>query len=109
MKRNGNMNGNMITINGKQYKAKKEVFKCTAYCNDPITATGVKPRPMHTLAIDPKLYKYGTKIYIPYFNTIFTCEDCGGNIKGKRCDIYMGTYKECMNFGIKNLEVYILN
>ena len=97
-----------VMIKGKKYTVKKEIFKATAYCNDPITAIGVKPRPMHTLAIDPKFVKYGTKIYIPYFDTIFTCEDCGGKIKGKRCDVYMSTYRQCMDFGIRNLEVWII-
>lgn len=108
IKRQVASNSEIITINGTSYKARRMNMKCTAYCNDPITSTGVKPRPMHTVAIDPSLIKYGTKIYIPYFDTIFTCEDCGGKIKGNRLDIYMHTYNECMQFGIQNLQVYII-
>ena len=77
-------------MNGKEMKV-----RATAYCNDPITSTGKKPRPYHTLAVDPKVIPYGTRVYIPEFNKVFIAEDCGGAIKNNRIDIYMNNEYEC--------------
>ena len=91
-------------MNGKEMKV-----RATAYCNDPITSTGKKPRPYHTLAVDPKVIPYGTRVYIPEFNKVFIAEDCGGAIKGNRIDIYMRNEQECRQWGIKNITIIILN
>ena len=91
-------------MNGKEMKV-----RATAYCNDPITSTGKKPRPYHTLAVDPKVIPYGTRIYIPEFNKVFIAEDCGGAIKGNRIDIYMNNEYECRQWGVRNITIIILN
>ena len=91
-------------MNGKEMKV-----RATAYANDPITATGKKPRPYHTLAVDPKVIPYGTRIYIPEFNKVFIAEDCGGAIKGNRIDIYMNNEYECRQWGVRNITIIILN
>ena len=81
----------------------------TADCNDPITSTGTKPQVGRTIAVDPKVIPYGTKVYIPQFDKVFIAEDCGGAIKGNRIDIYMGSYSECMEWGFKDITIYILD
>ena len=91
-------------MNGKEMKV-----RATAYCNDPITSTGKKPRPYHTLAVDPKIIPYGTRVYIPEFNKVFIAEDCGGAIKGNRIDIYMNNEYECRQWGVRNITIIILN
>ena len=91
-------------MNGKEMKV-----RATAYCNDPITSTGKKPRPYHTLAVDPKIIQYGTRVYIPEFNKVFIAEDCGGAIKGNRIDIYMNNEFECRQWGVRNITIIILN
>ena len=91
-------------MNGKEMKV-----RATAYANDYITSTGKKPRPYHTLAVDPKVIPYGTRVYIPEFNKVFIAEDCGGAIKGNRIDIYMNNEYECRQWGIRNITIIILN
>ena len=91
-------------MNGKEMKV-----RATAYCNDPITSTGKKPRPYHTLAVDPKIIPYGTRVYIPEFNKVFIAEDTGGAIKNNRIDIYMNNEYECRQWGIRNITIIILN
>ena len=54
----------------------------TAYAGDTITATGTKPK-WGTIAVDPRVIPYGTKVYIPQFNMTFVAEDCGGAIKNQ--------------------------
>lgn len=91
-------------MNGREMKV-----RATAYANDPITSTGKKPKPYHTLAVDPKVIPYGTRVYIPEFNKVFIAEDCGGAIKGNRIDIYMNNEKECRQWGVRNITIIILN
>lgn len=72
-----------------------------------ITASGAKVKEGHTIAAPPDI-PFGTKIYIPYFDTIFTVEDRGGAIKGDRLDVYMKDVSEALEFGRRRLDVIIL-
>ena len=81
----------------------------TAYYGDTITSTGVKPIVGRTIAVDPKVIPYGTKVYIPELDKVFIAEDCGSAIKGNRIDIYMDSFDECMKWGYKNITIIILN
>lgn len=81
----------------------------TAYTNDPITSTGTKPTEGRTIAVDPTVIPYGSKVYIPQFDRVFIAEDCGSAIKGNRIDIYMDDYNKCMEFGFRDIDIYILN
>ena len=81
----------------------------TAYTNDPITSTGTKPTEGRTIAVDPTVIPYGSKVYIPQFDRVFIAEDCGSAIKGNRIDIYMDDYNRCMDWGFKTIDIYILN
>ena len=82
--------------------------KAYAYCTGNITATGTKPTFGRTIAVDPTVIPYGTRVYIKEFDKTFIAEDCGGAIKGNKIDIYMNTKEECINWGVRNLTIYIL-
>lgn len=78
-----------------------------------ITASGVKVKEHHTIAAGPEL-SFGTKVFIPALadkpnGGIFTVEDRGSAIQENCLDIYMPSNKECMDFGVRELEVYILD
>ena len=92
----------------KQMNGKPMKVGATAYCNDPITSTGTKPQVGRTIAVDPNVIPYGTKVYIPQFDKVFIAEDCGSAIKGNRIDIYMQDYDTCMEYGFQNITIYIL-
>ena len=80
----------------------------TAYANDPITSTGTKPQVGRTIAVDPTVIPYGTKVYIPQFDKVFIAEDCGSAIKGNRIDIYMENDEICEQWGYRDITIYIL-
>ena len=82
--------------------------KSYAYYTGTITATGTIPTFGRTIAVDPTVIPYGTRIYIPEFDRTFIAEDCGGGIKGNKIDIYMNTEQECLNWGVRNITIYIL-
>ena len=91
---NGN-SGRLMTVNA------------SAYSGHSITATGTTPK-WGTIAVDPSVIPYGTKVYIPKFDMVFTAEDCGGAIKGNKIDIFMNSEADCVNFGRQNIEIQIL-
>ena len=110
--------GVIVTADGEVYTYKKTMqVKATAYTHtdkgcDMITATGTTVH-WGTVAVDPKLIPYGTKMFIvsndgKYVYGLSAAEDCGGSIKGNRIDLYMPTTKQCFNFGVKNCTIYFL-
>jgi len=81
----------------------------TAYCEDTITFTDTIPVEGITIAVDPTVIPYGSKVYIPKLNRTFIAEDCGSAIKGNRIDIYMNDYDKCMEWGFQDIDVYVLD
>lgn len=86
----------------------------TAYCacakccgkSDGITATGTKATAGRTIAVDPSVIPYGTKVKIN--GNTYIAEDCGGAVKGNGIDIFFNTHEEALNFGRQKLTAYIL-
>lgn len=76
-----------------------------------ITATGTKARE-GVIAVDPNVIKLGSKVYVTGgYRDMGVCyaEDTGGAIKGNRIDIYLeGTLQQLLQFGRRNMRVYIL-
>ena len=88
----------------------------TAYSCDGrkgITATGTVVH-IGTIAVDPKVIPLHSKLYITsqdgsYVYGYATAEDTGGLIKGNRVDLYMNTTAECIQFGARRVNVYVLS
>ena len=60
-----------------------------------------------TIAVDPKLFPYGTKMFVEGYG-FAVAADTGTAIKGHKVDVYFNTKKEALNWGLKNVKVYIL-
>ena len=88
----------------KNSLGKKITVSATAYSGDGITATGTVPR-WGTIAVDPTIIPYGTKVYIPQFNEYFIAEDCGGGIKGNKIDIFMNSESQCNSWGKRTIDI----
>ena len=86
---------------------KRLKVKAYAYTGGGYTATGTKAK-YGTLAVNPKVIPYGTKVYIKELDKVFTAEDCGGGIKGNKIDIYMNSSSACSNWGVKTITIQIL-
>lgn len=94
-------------ISSQKETRKKIIVKATAYAGDGITSTDIVPR-WGVIAVDPSVIPYGSRVYIPAFKKVFVAEDCGGGIKGKRIDIFMNSEKEARNWGVKTIEIYVI-
>lgn len=90
-------------------------FTLTAYCScssccgksDGITATGTRATAGRTIAVDPSVISYGSKVQIN--GHTYIAEDCGGAIGGNRIDIYFDSHNDALAFGVQRADVYILN
>lgn len=70
-------------------------------------STGVYPKAGRTIAVDPKKIPYGTYLYVDGHG-VYIAEDCGGDIKGHRLDIFVNSHKEAIQLGRKTVKVWKL-
>ena len=71
------------------------------------TSTGTTPKEGRTIAVDPKLIPYGSIVYIQDYG-YFIAEDCGGDIKQNRIDIFTASHENAIQQGKKVAQVWIL-
>lgn len=83
-------------------------FEATAYCITGTTASGTHTTANRTIAVDPKVIPLGSKVRIEGYGT-YIAEDTGGVVKGKIVDIYIPGYENCINFGRRKVNVYLIN
>lgn len=89
--------------------------KISYYCSCPIcsgpwgdlTATGTRCEEGRTVAVDPKVIAYGTKLLID--GNVYTAEDCGANVKGDHIDIYLDDHDLTDELGIRYTNVWIVS
>lgn len=93
-------------------------FRLTAYCGciecseqyGTQTATGTTCKAGRTIAVDPKVIPYGTKVLIIIDGVAheYVAEDCGALIKGNDIDIYFDTHSETYQFGVRYANVFVI-
>ncbi len=90
------------------------VFKTTGYCPcygcsegwGRRTSTGAIAASNHTIAVDPRVIPYGSKVMIN--GVVYTAEDRGGGVKGNHIDIFFDTHGETRSWGKRNVEVFLV-
>jgi 3D (Asp-Asp-Asp) domain-containing protein len=95
------------------------VMEATAYCHGTVTSTGTSPAAGRTVAVDPSVIPYGSKLAIDGVSG-YIAEDCGNywsdemshtgyykHIRGNRIDIFMSSKQECLSFGRREVLVEI--
>ena len=104
----------LIEMDNKNIKGRQMKVKATAYTGSPaeggdMTYIGTKCREGYTIAVDPKVIPLGTRVYIPQFNKVFVAEDTGSAIKGRKIDIFMNSYNAAIKWGIREIDIIILD
>jgi uncharacterized protein YabE (DUF348 family) len=101
---------------GGDFSASKVVnMKSTAYSSletgSNITASGAvavrNTSGYSTIAVDPSVIPLGTKVYVEGYGYAIA-QDTGGAIKGNIIDVYFNTMSEVNGWGVKYVNVYIL-
>lgn len=109
--------GVFIDENGKSVKYEKIISgSCTAYTAPvgAITSVGLAPK-VGYVAVDPKIIPYGTKMYVRsqdgsiVYGYAVAADTGGAMLSGRRLlDLYYDTEKECIQFGVRKMNAYIL-
>ena len=89
---------------------------CGKLPSDPlygITATGIRAT-YGIVAVDPQVIPLGSKLFIQTTDGSFTygyalAADTGGAIKGNRIDLCFDSRQDALNFGRRDVVVYVLN
>jgi len=102
----------VLTANATAYDA-SSCGKSPSHPAYGITATGRRAG-YGIVAVDPSIIPLGTKLYIEsadgsYVYGTAIAADTGGAIKGNRIDLCFNTRSEAINFGRRQMKVYILN
>lgn len=69
-------------------------------------ASGQKLEQGISIAVDPSVIPYGTRVEID--GKIYIAQDCGGAIKENRIDVYHDLHQDALNFGVQTKLVYII-
>jgi 3D (Asp-Asp-Asp) domain-containing protein len=112
-----------VTVNGKSFRYARVLdATATAYSASAGEKWGAvdyfgNPLKLGTVAVDPKVIPFGTKLYItgysfkglPQGGMLATASDTGGAIKGNRIDIFIpGSRDYVRSFGIQDVKIYVL-
>ena len=100
-------------------------FRVTHYCackrccgkseDDPwygITATGSVATEGRTIAVDPDVSPYGSRVAVFYDEgriVEYGAEDCGGAIDGLEVDVFIADHDRAWALGVKSGSVYIVS
>jgi 3D (Asp-Asp-Asp) domain-containing protein len=85
-------------------------YLATAYSQTGITASGEYTH-RHIVAADPDILPIGTRILIRHagkYSGEYVVADTGGKIQGHRLDLYFPSTRECKEFGVKHVEVEVV-
>ncbi|OOB80209.1 MAG: hypothetical protein BEN19_06205 [Epulopiscium sp. Nuni2H_MBin003] len=102
---------NKITNSGYAYTT-QYTMEATAYTDIPgdkwynITASGM-PTFVGMVAVDRNVIPLGTILYVDGYG-LAIAGDTGGAINGYDIDLFMNTYNEAMQFGRRDVTVYVL-
>ena len=102
-----------VVINGKEYKGRKMSVKASAFttAKDEGGAwayNGERLKVGQHIAVDFKVIPMNSLVYIPQLGKIYKAVDTGSAIRGAKIDILMSTKQQCKNWGIKDLEIWVL-
>lgn len=100
------------TATSEDYKG-YQTYKLTAYCPchdcsgnwGTQTSTGKTAKAGRTVAVDPNIIPYGSKVTIN--GHTYIAEDCGDAVKGYHIDIFFDTHEQVKQFG-KQEEIAII-
>ena len=112
---NADGSGYLTFASGGTMKFKKAVtVTATAYTagHDGVGYTTATGTFVHegVAAVDKRVFPLGSKLYVMAKGMEYgytSAEDTG--MKGQKIDLYMDTYKECIQFGRRTATVYLLD
>ena len=85
---------------------------CTSCCgkDDGITATGTLAAEGRTIAVDPRVIPYGSRVLLIFPNGTqhtYIAEDCGSGVNGNHIDVFFSDHQAARVFGVQSAMVYV--
>lgn len=110
-----NENQSAENENGASSLKSLGVFRTTGYCPcyqcsegwGRHTSTGAIAKSNHTIAVDPRIIPYGSKVMVN--GVVYTAEDRGGGVKGNHIDIFYDTHAQTRQHGNLQQEVFLVS
>ncbi|NFL86786.1 DUF348 domain-containing protein [Clostridium botulinum] len=105
--------GNVYASRGAGNITYKKKLSCvaTAYSGHSTTATGRRPvrnsNGLSTIAVDPSVIPLGSKVYVEGYGYAIAA-DTGGAIKGNIIDLYLDSSNECIKWGRRPVNLFIV-
>jgi 3D (Asp-Asp-Asp) domain-containing protein len=84
-----------------------EKYKHICGTGNGVTSTGTAVTAGRTVAVDPSVIPYGTKLYVEGYGWR-VAEDCGGAVNGRHIDMAVDTHANADAMGSRNSGVWIL-
>lgn len=94
-------------------------FTLTAYCPgrcccgkwaSGYTATGTLATEGRTIAVDPKVIPYGSRVLLicpDGTQHSYIAEDCGGGVNGNHIDVFFDSHQAARYFGVQSAMAYL--
>lgn len=94
-------------------------YTLTAYCAcsrccgvwaNGYTATGTLATEGRTIAVDPKVIPYGTRVLLIWPDGTqhsYIAEDCGSGVNGNHIDVFFNGHQAARVFGVQSAMVYL--
>lgn len=103
--------GTTSASSGKSIRVKATAYWAVNGVGTTYTASGRKavrdPGGYSTIAVDPRVIPLGTKVYVEGYGYAIAA-DKGTAVNGNFIDVFFNTYQEACNWGLKYVNVYIL-
>jgi 3D (Asp-Asp-Asp) domain-containing protein len=86
-------------------------MSATAYSIHGLTATGIRAHP-GVVAADPHLLPAGSKVLVKNagaYSGVYEVQDTGGDVRGRKIDIYTPSTHDALRFGKREVTVQVLH
>lgn len=94
-------------------------YTLTAYCpctrccgkDDGITAAGTLAAEGRTIAVDPRVIPYGSRVLLIFpdgTQHTYIAEDCGSGVTGSRIDVFFTDHETARIFGVQSAMAYLI-
>jgi uncharacterized protein YabE (DUF348 family) len=98
--------GDAIHIAGTAVRMIATAYVANCYGCSGITSLGLHAQ-HGVVAVDPQVIPLGTKLYVPGYGKAIA-GDTGGAIRGRRIDLGFNSLAQALNFGRREITVYVL-
>lgn len=103
--------GDISAPSGTSIRVKATAYYAVYGVGSTYTASGRKavrdPNGYSTIAVDPRVIPLGTKVYVEGYGYAIAADE-GTAVKGNFIDVFFDTYKEACNWGLKYVNVTIV-